>query len=122
MKPISAAELNELFLDTLYRSSSKNLLGSDDEIESDLFEEFDSGAISFLHENTLDRLLEHGFINAEIKNLSLELREKARFLLENKRGTEPVKTDAEWVDLFRLSDKIFNLKKQFDVSKRQTRQ
>jgi hypothetical protein len=117
MEPILPAESNELFLDTLFRVSSKILISSDEEIEHDLFEEFDAGAVSFLHEWTLDRLLEHGFIDSEIKTLSLALREKALFLLEHKRDLDSVKTDAEWMDLFRLADKIINLKKRFDASK-----
>lgn len=109
---ISIAELYDLFIDTIQRCSTKTLNQSDEMIEYDLFEEFDIGAISFLHKNALDRLLENKYIDEHIYILCVELRKKGLNLLENKRTIEQVKTDPDWQDLFRLSDQISDLLKK----------
>ncbi len=114
MRRISPQELEELFLDTLTRGSSSTLEQDDEGIAYDIFEEFDTGVISFLHEDSLNRLLLHCLIDERIKNLSLLLREKAMVLLENKRALSAVKRDPEWRDVFHLSDQIIALKSEFD--------
>jgi hypothetical protein len=114
MNTISLQELNDLYVDTLQRATKKLVLEEDEEIEYQLFEEFDVGVHSFLHAESLEKLLKAGFINEEIKNLSLQLREKSIDLLENKRDAESVKNDARWQAALDLSDKIKSLKLNFD--------
>jgi hypothetical protein len=116
MSEISLQKLNDLFVDTLQRATVKLLAQEDEEIEYELFEEFDAGIHSFLHENSLQKLEEAGFIDKEIKILSLELREKAIRLLENKREVEKIRFDTDWRQVLELSDKIRNLKINFDKS------
>lgn len=50
------------------------LTESDDTIKHNLFEEFSIDAISFLHEDTLNLLLDEGMINDDILEKSIELR------------------------------------------------
>ena len=66
MKPLSYAKLYEFFLQTLDHCGLFLLNEDTDSIEWHLFEEFDSGSITFLHENTLDCLLDGGNITAEV--------------------------------------------------------
>lgn len=119
MNEIPSSELNELFLDTLKRSSSNVMGKSDEEIEYDLFEEFDSGVNSFLHETNLNKLLKSRFIDKEIKKSSLVLREKAMFVLETEsRDAETVRNSKSWGEIFFLSDSIIELKSRFDELKK----
>ena len=63
MDNISVGKLNDLFVDTIQRCNY-GLVDKDDEtIEYELFEEFDLGAHSFLHEDSLKTLLKAKFIN-----------------------------------------------------------
>jgi hypothetical protein len=116
VKEISLKELDALFIDTLERGSMKLLQENDEEIEYQLFEEFDLGVHSFLHIDSLEKLEEAGFINEEIKTLSLELRELSRQLLDSEmiRNPNTVKTNKDWHKVLELSDRIRELKTNFD--------
>ena len=120
MNEISLAELNELFVDTLERASMKLLSQDDEEIGCQIFEEFDTGAHSFLHIITLEKLEKAGFINEEIKTLSLQLREMSVQLLDGGiiRNADAVKTNKDWHKVLELSDKIKDLKTDFDKKER----
>jgi hypothetical protein len=56
MSEISLAELYDLYLDTVGRCTSELKNRSDEEIQYNLFEEFDVGAHSFLQEDNLAKL------------------------------------------------------------------
>ena len=107
MNQISCAKLFEFFTDT-FNHFGTFLLNADTEgIEYYVFEEFDCDSITFLHENTLDRLLESGYISAEVYPLCQLLRKKVREL----DGTdlwevEAVRSAPEWYALMVLADKI----------------
>lgn len=117
MGDITTRELNDLFNDTIQRCTY-DLVNKDDEIiEYELFEEFDVGVSSFLHENSLNRLLKDTFINNDIKNLCLKLREMYFTISEDKRYAESVRNDIQWAELLKLSDIIKKKKKLFDLSK-----
>lgn len=106
MERISIIELNNLFIDTLQRCAY-DLINKDDEtIEYELFEEFDIGVNSFLHEDSLDLLLKDNFIDNDIKELSLKLREMFLLLEEDKRTADSVRNDKDWHDILQLSDLI----------------
>ena len=66
MKPISPIQLFEHLVDTISWCSIDILTLPDDEIAYNLFEQFDIGAQSFLHENSLAFLLKDGLITDEI--------------------------------------------------------
>jgi len=114
MDNITIEKLNELFIDTLEKCSSRILQKDDDEIEYDLFEEFDIGMRSFLHEESLNRLLSENYINKEIMILSKKLRETALAIDEDKWNLEEAKTTKEWADIFYLSDRILEIKLDYD--------
>lgn len=66
---ISLEERYENFKKTIQECGSYLLTESDDTIKHNLFEEFSIDAISFLHEDTLNLLLDEGMINDDIVKL-----------------------------------------------------
>ncbi|CAM4428531.1 hypothetical protein L1N85_26795 [Paenibacillus alkaliterrae] len=73
---ISIEKLNELYVDTI-RKCGMYLLSSDDwVIEYNIFEEFDTGVVSFLHSDSLQKLNDAALINDEIMHKSSTLRNK----------------------------------------------
>ena len=120
MNRISCAELFEFFICTLDHFGTFLLKADTEDIGYYVFEEFDVDSITFLHENTLDRLLEGGYISAEVYSLCQLLRKKVREL----DGTdlwnvEAVRSAPEWHKLMVLADKIkamVNIKNQTHIS------
>ena len=104
MNEISVDELYELYLDTVGRCTSELLNRSDEEIQDDLFEEFDVGAHSFLHEDNLARLHHAGFIDDEMVALSKQVRERWLALQNQSWSVEDIRTRNEWKELFGLCD------------------
>ena len=80
MKQRRCAKLFEFFTDTFDHFGTFLLNADTEDIEYYVFEEFDCDSITFLHENTLDRLLEGGYISAEVYPLCQLLRKKVREL------------------------------------------
>jgi hypothetical protein len=106
MTEISVAELYELYLDTVGRCASELLHQSDDEIEYNLFEEFDVGVHSFLHEDNLVKLRQAGYIDDEKLAVSKEVR-RQWLALQNKPSTiAEIKGKSEWQELFKLCDQL----------------
>lgn len=98
---------------TVSLCSGSLLKKSNDEILYDVYEEFDTCSWSFLHENTLNILLNSGLINSEIFKLASELRELSvkLFSSDMERSVEELKRNNEWQRVFALCDKIIELKK-----------
>ena len=106
MTEISMAELYELYLDSVGRCTSELLCQSDEEIKYNLFEEFDVGVRSFLHEDNLVRLYQAGYIDDELLALSKAVRERW-LALQNKPWTiDENKSKKEWQELFKLCDRL----------------
>lgn len=74
MKEISPDGLYELYEDTLHQCGSHIFNYPDDVIEMMVFEDFDIGATSFLHDDSLDRLLNNHLISKEKYELSRKIR------------------------------------------------
>lgn len=107
MTQISCTRLFDLFTDALNHFGTFLLNMDAEDIGWHVFEEFDSDSITFLHENTLNRLLDGGYISAEVYPLCQLLRKKFREL----EGTdlwdvEAVRSAPEWYELLVLSDRI----------------
>jgi hypothetical protein len=106
MKEISVAQLYGLYLDTLGRCGSDLRHQSDEVIEHQLFEEFDVGAHSFLHEDNLIKLRRDGYIDDQMLSMSKEVR-RLWLTLEKKAWTiSEIKTTREWQALFELCDRL----------------
>lgn len=110
MNTISDAKLYDFFLETLEQCGSFLLNADMESIEWHLFEEFDSSSITFLHENTLDRLLDCGYISTEVYPLCQFLLKKFRSL-EGTTLWHPgaVHSASEWYEILSLADKIKNM-------------
>ena len=107
MDPISCSKLYETFLETLEHCGMFLLNADKETIEWHLFEEFDCYSITFLHESTLERLLDCGYIHAEVYPLCQLLRKKFRDLeLSTLWHAEAVRSAPEWYEILSLADKI----------------
>ncbi len=109
MEIITPEMLMELFLDTLNRCGLFLLNEDDEEIGYSIFEEFDIGVISFLHDDSLSRLRNCGFINDEILRKSQELRRMVRELDGSDIwNVNSVRQSQQWFEIMELSDHIKN--------------
>ncbi|WP_411898232.1 hypothetical protein [Elizabethkingia occulta] len=100
-------KLYDLFLDTLSHCGSFIFNLSKDEIEYEIFEEFDIGVISFLHEDSLKQLLDSKLITIEIRDKCIFLREKVLRLQElNLWKIDLVKTNEKWHEVIIICDEI----------------
>lgn len=106
MKPIPDKELYEFYLDTIGRCTSEIRDASDEVLEYNLFEEFDVGAHSFLHDETLDRLHEAGFLDSEMVAMSKQVRERWLALQSRTWTNDEIRTKNEWQELFKLCDRL----------------
>ena len=104
---ITENELMELFVDTLQKCGMHLLKLSDEYIGYYIFEEFDGGAVPFLHENSLIKLKEARLINETISQKSAELRSKFMALENTEQwNVDSVKNSKEWREILELSDEI----------------
>lgn len=108
MKPISAAELYELFLDTVGQCTSKLLCEADEIVDYNLFEDGITGAVSFLHESSLAKLRGAGLIDDQMVNESKIIRERWLSLESRSRSwtINEIKNSTEWRELFSLCDQL----------------
>ena len=102
--------LMELYLDTLKKCGMFLVDEDDDIIEYNIFEEFDIGAVSFLHIDSLIKLRNAGLINDEVLAKSDELR-KLFIQLQNSNQYDiiSVRNSKDWRKLLELSDEIKNM-------------
>ena len=95
------------YIDTLQQCGMHLLKMSDEDIGYHVFEEFDGGAISFLHENTLSELKKANLITETILQKSTELRNKFMALIDTEQwNVDSVKSSKEWREVLELSDEI----------------
>lgn len=107
---ISISKLMELFVDTLQKCGMHLLEMNDEHIGYNIFEEFDIGASSFLHKNTLAKLREAGLITEEIEQKCDELRKKYMRLQNTELwNVSSVKHSKAWHEVLKLSDEIKSL-------------
>jgi hypothetical protein len=112
MNEISVDELYDLYIDAVARYTSELRNRSDEEIGYELFEEFDIGAISYLHEDNLRKLQVAGYIDNKILTVSKEIRVKWLALQDKKWTFEEIRTEKEWQDLFELCELILRQSKE----------
>jgi hypothetical protein len=107
MDEISVDRLYEFYLDTVGRCGSYLRQESEEEIGYQLFEEFDVGAWSFFHEDSLHRLRQAGYIDDEMVAISKEIRQRWCALDQKKPwNIGEIKTKKEWQELFELCDRL----------------
>jgi len=92
----------------LCRYDNSNLQLTDAELLHIILDELDIEAISFLHENTVARLVENNLIPEDIASKVDELRDKTLTLLQDKRGANDIRNDSDWKVVRQLADEIKN--------------
>ncbi|WP_154901248.1 hypothetical protein [Gimesia maris] len=80
-----------------------------DELEYNLFEEFDIGVTSYFHEDSLQNLLAAGKINSEAICLSEEIRRIWFRLNAETWTTDQIRTVPSWKQFFAAGDKLNSL-------------
>ena len=105
MKEISPDELYELYEDTLHQCGSHIFNYPDDVIEMMVFEDFNIGATSFLHDDSLNRLLNNHLISKEKYDLSRKIR-TLYFEIEDSEDftVDCLKQSEKWKHLISLVD------------------
>lgn len=107
MTEITLHELYELFLDTIGRCTPDLRNRSDEEIWYNLYEQFDNGARSFLHDVNLIKLRDAGLIDDGIVVASKDIRSRWLALSERKWTADEIRSNDEWTELF---DRCHSLK------------
>lgn len=83
-------------MSALSRLDKEKLALSDLQLSSEIFEELNSESHSFMHEWTVDRLIEGNLIPKSLRERILKLRESIRVALESKNTIEAYRNDIEW--------------------------
>ena len=79
----------------------------DEDIEYNVFEEFDIGATTFLHDTVLQRLKVAGFIDEAIGEKGKKLRYQFLSLQSSSAHTaNAIRNDTRWLNLLELADEI----------------
>jgi hypothetical protein len=94
---ITVEESFELFIDTLSRLDENKLNLNDDDLSYQIFEELDSEYHSFLHECTVNRLIENGLLKSSLKVRILRLREEINKTIDKKNNVKLYREDKDWV-------------------------
>ena len=96
-----------MFVDTLQKCGINLLEMNDEDIGYYVFEEFDIGATSFLHDDTLSKLKEANLITETIAQKSAALREKFMKLQNTEQwNVKSVRCSKKWREVLELSDEI----------------
>jgi hypothetical protein len=99
----------EFFIDTLSRLGESKLQLNDDDLAHEIFEELDSEYHSFLHEWTVDRLIDGGLISHSLRQRILTLRENIRPIMEGKHEIILYRNDSDWSELRNEARSILNI-------------
>lgn len=107
MEIMETEKLYDYFLDTLSHCGSFIFDLSKGDIEYEIFEEFDIGVISFLHEDVLKQLLDSKLITFDVYSNCKILRKKVLELQElGLWKIDLVKTNKRWKEVIILCDEI----------------
>ena len=109
---LSIGERYELFKNTLLKCCSSILSKNDEEFKYTLYEELPIDINSYLHKDTLDLLIDEGYINEEIYNKCSELREiciKEEKILFEMKEINTIKSSIVFCRLMNLADEIIGL-------------
>jgi hypothetical protein len=106
MSDITPDQLYELYCDTLSKCTGDLRNRTDEELEHNLFEEFDVGAHSFLHDESLIKLHRAQYIDDEMLSLARQVRERWLALQNTTWTVQDIRSKKEWEDLFRLCDEL----------------
>jgi hypothetical protein len=104
---LTSKERYEIFKDVFSHCGTFLTECDEEEVGWHIFEEFDTDALSFLHENTMNILLAEGYITEEIYENSLLLASSFRKMERTPLwNTHDVIHREEWRKILVLADKI----------------
>ncbi|MGG5341223.1 hypothetical protein [Enterococcus sp. AZ192] len=107
MKKLSMGGKFDWYIDTLYKSGVFIRDLSDEDIETNIFEDFIVGVTSYFSKNNIDGLKENGLIDEAISEQSLFLRKKVLGLDNSELwNIDSVKNNLTWLQVLELSDSI----------------
>jgi len=92
---ITIEESYDLFFTTLSRLDNRNLSLSDEDLDYEIFEELDSEYHSFLHEWTVDRLIEANRIPSSLRERILNLLQMIYGVMDSKNTLLQYRNDPE---------------------------
>lgn len=115
MERIDDVQLFKLFLRALECCGMFLLKCDSRDIEYFLFEEFDSDCISFLHDASLAKLLDCGYISSKVYSQCQLLYKKFRQMEKTSMwNVNSVKVNPEWHAILLLSDQIKSMIREND--------
>ena len=106
MENITSDKLFNLYKSTIASCGTYILSSSENVVAYNIFEELDIGAVSFLHQNSLIKLLGKGYISEELYKKSTELSDMIKLLKETEWNISKIKTSSNWLKAFILADDI----------------
>lgn len=108
MKKISIEESLDLYLTTLSNLDEKYVHGSDEALEYFIYDELDINAHTFLHNYTVNLLVEGNLIPESALVDSENLRTLIRDLIDKNPSLEVIRYDPEWQKARQLAAKILS--------------
>lgn len=106
MKEITPKESLEFYLNTLKYLDVELLNNSDEELKRIVLEELDADSHTFLHQFTIDRLIENNLIPKNVGKKSIELRDKIRNLIDTKFSVNEIRNDEDWIEVRNMAKNI----------------
>src|SRR5688572_25588157 len=105
---INIEESFNYFLTALSRLDYDKLNLNDELLSYEIFEELDIENTSYLHEWTVDRLIQGKLIPEELRVRILKLREVISELLERKHSIEEYRCDPDWAQIRKEANLILD--------------
>lgn len=109
MNAITDEQLFDLLVDTAKRCSSAVISLSDEELEYNLFEEFDVGVRSFLHDDSVSRLVEAGMLSNEAIPICHSIRGKWIELDMRNWTIAEIRVHPDWKHIHSACDTLLEL-------------
>jgi hypothetical protein len=110
---VSMEESYKLFINTLARLDRRNLALGDEFLAHEIFEELNIDSTSFLHEWTVNRLIEGNLVPASLKDDILNLRESILHAIESKNTVYLYRNDSEWARIRESANNLYDKIKAF---------
>lgn len=93
-------------MDTLAYLDKERLKASDDNLRYLIFKELSSDAVSFLHQWTVDRLIESNKIPEDVRSEILNLRTRILYQLEKTSSIEEYRSESNWEKIRNQAEEI----------------
>ena len=113
MEYFAALQTLDLYLTTLGYLDEKYVLGSDKDLEYYILEELDIDVHSFLYCENVDILVNARLIPDTVSEITEELRDLIKRLIDTKRSLDQIRNDLEWKNARHIAKNILEEIKVF---------